>query len=314
MGKIAFIFPGQGSQQPGMGKLMAEAYASAADVFARADEVLGLPLSRLCFEGPAEELTLTVNTQPALLAVSVACYHVLEEAGLKPDVVAGHSLGEYSALVAARALSLEDALRTVRNRGRYMQEAVEVGVGAMAAILGAPRNVVEEVCREVCRDHPEWVCSPANFNSPQQIVIAGHAEAVQQAAERLRERGARRVVMLSVSAPFHCALMKPAEERLADDLRRLPFRDLQVPLITNVDAEVITSGERARDALMRQVSRPVRWEESIRRLVADGVSTFVEVGPGRVLTGLVKNIDRTVETLSVEDPASLQETLTRLGQ
>lgn len=314
MGKRAFIFPGQGSQQPGMGKLMADAYAGAAEVFARADDVLGLPLSRLCFDGPADELMLTVNTQPALLAVSWACYRVLEGAGVKPDFVAGHSLGEYTALVAARALSFEDALRTVRNRGRYMQEAVEVGVGAMAAILGTPRNVVEETCREVCREHPEWVCSPANFNSPQQIVIAGHAAAIEQAAERLRTRGARRVVMLPVSAPFHCALMKPAEERLAADLRDLPFQDLRVPLITNVDAEVTTSGERARDALMRQVSRPVRWEDSIRRLIELGVSTFVEVGPGRVLTGLVKNIDRTVEALSVEDPVSLQETLTRLGQ
>jgi len=294
-----------------MGKQMADVYPCAAATFADADRVLGIPLGRLCFEGPAEELNLTVNTQPALLTVSWACYRVLAEAGVTPDFVAGHSLGEYTALVAAGALTFEDALKTVRNRGRYMQDAVDVGVGAMAAVLGAPREVVEQTCREVSHDHPEWVCSPANFNSPQQIVIAGHTEAVRVAAERLQERGARRVVMLPVSAPFHCSLMTPAEDRLAIDLRRLSFQDLRVPLVTNVDAAVITTGAQARDALMRQVSRPVRWEESIRRLMAEGVTTFVEVGPGRVLTGLVKSIDRTLDTLSVEDPTGVSEVVAR---
>jgi [acyl-carrier-protein] S-malonyltransferase len=280
-------------------------------VFDMADRALGFSLSELCFNGPEEELKLTANTQPAILAVSIACYRTLEEAGLTPDFVAGHSLGEYSALVAAGALNLEEAVITVRRRGQYMQEAVDVGVGAMAAILGAKRELVEEVCREVAHDQ---VCSPANFNSPQQIVIAGHKQAVERAAEQLRARGARRAIMLQVSAPFHCELMKPAEERLTSDLRQLHVGDLRFPLVTNVDAEVIRSAGQARDALERQVSRPVRWEESVTKLIAEGVSTFVEVGPGRVLTGLVRQVDNSVRALNVEDAASLEEALKALGK
>jgi [acyl-carrier-protein] S-malonyltransferase len=294
-----------------MGRQLAEARPTSGEVFDLAERALGFRLSELCFNGPEDELKLTANTQPAMLTVSIACYRALEGAGLKPDFVAGHSLGEYSALVAAGALSLEDAVVTVRRRGQYMQGAVEVGVGAMAAILGAKREVVEEVCHEVAQDQ---VCSPANFNSPQQIVIAGHKQAVERAIEALRARGARRAIMLPVSAPFHCALMKPAEERLSKDLDELQFADLQVPLVTNVDAEVIASGHQAREALQRQVSRPVRWEESVKKLIAEGVTVFVEVGPGRVLCGLVRQIDNSVRALNVEDVASLEETIKVLAK
>lgn len=310
MGRIACVFPGQGSQYSGMGRRMAEAYALAQEVFERADAVLGFPLTRLCFEGDEEELKQTENTQPAILTTSVACYRVLEQAGVRPDFVAGHSLGEYTALVAAGALAFEDALRLVRQRGRYMQEAVPLGQGAMAAILGASVEVVEQVCREAAEGQ---VCAPANFNSPQQIVIAGHKEAVERAAALARERGARRVVLLPVSAPFHCALMRPAEDRLAEDLARVAFADLKIPLVNNVEAAIVTSGEAAREGLRRQVSRPVRWEESVRRLLAEGVTTFIEVGPGRVLSGLIRQIDRSARTLAVEDPDSLHETLKELG-
>ncbi|MCS6818092.1 MAG: ACP S-malonyltransferase [Blastocatellia bacterium] len=309
MSRIACVFPGQGSQYSGMGHRMAEAYASAREVFERADAALGFPISRLCFEGDEEELKRTENTQPAILTTSVACYRVLEQAGVRPDFVAGHSLGEYTALVAADSLAFEDAVGLVRRRGQYMQEAVPIGQGAMAAILGASVEVVEQVCREAAEGQ---VCAPANFNSPQQIVIAGHKEAVERAIALARERGARRVVLLPVSAPFHCALMQPAEERLAADLARVAFADLKIPLVNNVEAAIVTSGEAAREGLRRQVSRPVRWEESVRRLLAEGVTTFIEVGPGRVLSGLIRQIDRSVRTLAVEDPDSLEETLKEL--
>jgi [acyl-carrier-protein] S-malonyltransferase len=288
---------------------MAEAYPIAREVFERADAVLGFPLSRLCFEGEEHELLKTENTQPAILTTSIACYRVLEQAGVRPDFVAGHSLGEYTALVAADSLAFEDALILVRRRGQYMQEAVPLGQGAMAAILGMPADAVERLCREVAHGQ---VCAPANFNSPQQIVISGHAEAVERALALARERGARRAVRLPVSAPFHCALMQPAEDRLADDLARVAFADLAIPLVNNVDAAIITSGEAARDGLRRQVSRPVRWEESVRRLLAEGVTTFIEVGPGRVLSGLIRTIDRSVRTLAVDDPTSLEEVLKEL--
>jgi [acyl-carrier-protein] S-malonyltransferase len=288
---------------------MAEAYPIAREVFERADAVLGFPLSRLCFEGEEHELLKTENTQPAILTTSIACYRVLEQAGVRPDFVAGHSLGEYTALVAADSLAFEDALILVRRRGQYMQEAVPLGQGAMAAILGMPADAVERLCREVAHGQ---VCAPANFNSPQQIVISGHAEAVERALALARERGARRAVRLPVSAPFHCALMQPAEDRLADDLARVAFADLAIPLVNNVDAAIITSGEAARDGLRRQVSRPVRWEESVRRLLAEGVTTFIEVGPGRVLSGLIRTIDRSVRTLAVDDPISLEEVLKEL--
>src|ERR1044071_5208391 len=261
---LALIFPGQGSQAPGMGRELAEAYAAAREVFEEADEALGFALSRLCFEGLAEELQLTENTQPAILATSVAALRAAEREGLpRPGFVAGHSLGEYSALVAAGALSLKDAVQTVRKRGRYMQEAVPVGAGAMAAVLGGEFEMIEAVCREAA--HESEICSPANINSPGQIVIAGSAAAVERALPMLKERGAKRAIALKVSAPFHCALMLPAQERLAADLDRVEFKDLSVPLVTNVDAAVIRTGAEARASLVRQVSSPVRWRESVER-------------------------------------------------
>ncbi|MFL6336916.1 MAG: ACP S-malonyltransferase [Pyrinomonadaceae bacterium] len=305
---LAFIFPGQGSQAPGMGRELAEKYAAAREVFAEADEALGFPLSRLCFEGPAEELQLTENTQPAILAASVAALRAAEGRGLpRPDFVAGHSLGEYSALVAAGALSLRDAVTVVRKRGRYMQEAVPVGAGAMAAVLGAEIETVEAACREAAREGE--VCSPANLNSPGQIVIAGSAAAVERALPILKERGAKRAIPLKVSAPFHCALMLPAQERLAADLDGIEFKDLSVPLVTNVDAALIRTGAEARASLVRQVSSPVRWRESVELLTREGVGLFVEVGPGKVLSGLVRQTAPQARAVNVEDAASLEAAL-----
>lgn len=303
---LAFIFPGQGSQSPGMGRDLAENSEAARKVFEEADDALGFKISELCFQGPAEKLQLTETTQPAILTTSIAALRAVEEAGFpKPDFVAGHSLGEYSALVAAGALSLFDAVRTVRSRGRYMQEAAPVGSGAMAAVMGADLGLVMEACNEAAVGQ---VCSPANINSANQVVIAGDAAAVDRAIELLKERGAKRAIRLNVSAPFHCALMMPAQERLAEDLEKLDFHDLQVPLVTNVDAARITSGGDARDALVRQVSSPVRWHESVTYLIQEGVDTFAEVGPGKVLSGLVRQIDRAVRCLNVEDTASLSAT------
>ena len=306
---IAYIFPGQGSQYAGMGRDLAEKFPGARAVFEEADEALGFSLSQLCFNGPAEELQLTENTQPAILTVSIAAWRALEaQGGPVPQYVAGHSLGEYSALVAAGSLTLASAVRTVRARGRYMQEAVPVGTGAMAAILGADLNTVFEVCREA--QGAGEVCSPANINSPNQIVVAGHTKAVERAINLLKERGARRAVKLNVSAPFHCALMQPAQDRLAADLERMKFADLRVPLVTNVDAAVIQSGSEARDALVRQVSSPVRWRESVDLLTSKGVTTFVEIGPGKVLSGLVRQTATTARCLNVEDEVSLKKAVT----
>ena len=305
-GKLAYVFPGQGSQAPGMGQDLAENFPVAAAVFAEADEALGFSLSEMCFNGTAEELQLTENTQPAILTVSVAAYRAMESEGFpKPDYVAGHSLGEYSALVAAGGLSFADAVRTVRARGRYMQEAVPVGAGAMAAILGAEVSDVMAACGEARQGN---VCSPANINSPGQIVIAGDTAAVETAMALLKERGAKRVVKLNVSAPFHCALMMPAQEALSEDLKKLNFADLSVPLVTNVDAAEITTGDAARDALTRQVASTVRWQESVELLLANGVERFVEVGPGKVLTGLLRQIKREARGANVEDSASLAST------
>lgn len=304
--RLAFIFPGQGSQAPGMGRDLADNSEAARTVFEEADEALGFSISKLCFEGPAEELQLTENTQPAILTTSVAALRAVEAEGFpRPDFVAGHSLGEYSALVAAGALSLSDAVRTVRARGRYMQEAAPVGSGAMAAIMGADLGVIMEACNEAQQG---GVCSPANINSANQVVIAGDAAAVDRAIELLKERGAKRAIKLNVSAPFHCALMNPAQARLAEDLEKLEFHDLRVPLITNVDAAAIRDGGEARDSLVRQVSSPVRWHESVSYLVKEGVDTFVEVGPGKVLSGLVRQIERSVRCQNVEDAASLRVT------
>lgn len=309
MSKIAFIFPGQASQYAGMGKDLAEKFPVAHRVFEEADRALGFQISKLCFEGPEEELQLTMNTQPAILTVSVAAYRVLEEKGLQPDFVAGHSLGEYSALVAAGALSLFDAVQTVHDRGIYMQEAVPVGDGAMAAILGLPLDCVYQICADARMDED---CSAANINSPSQIVIAGSRGAVERAVKLATEAGAKRALLLNVSAPFHCRLMMPAQERLEHDLMRLDFDDLKFPLVTNVDAEFITTGLAARTSLVRQVSCPVMWEDSMRAMIDRGVDTFVEVGPGRVLSGLVKQIDRTRKMLNVEDEKTLTATLEAL--
>lgn len=308
--KIAFLFPGQGSQYPGMGRELAENFVVARKVFDAADAVLGFPISKLCFEGPAEELQLTANTQPAILTVSAAAAAVLREKGVHPDFVAGHSLGEYSALVAAGSLSLFDAVRLVRKRGQYMQEAVPVGQGAMAAILGLGGTVLEEICREAAQGE---VVSPANLNSPGQVVIAGSAAAVARAVELAKGRGAKRALMLNVSAPFHCALMKPAQNRLSVDLDATQVEDPQVPLVNNVNAQTVTSASVVREGLKQQVTAPVRWEESIQRLRAEGVELFVEVGPGKVLSGLVRQIDRAAECLRVEDSATLNEVVARLA-
>ncbi len=293
-----------------MGKALADAFPEARAVFAEADDALGLPLSRLCFEGPEAELQLTANTQPAILAASVAALRVLRSRGARPDWVAGHSLGEYSALVAGRAMELKDALVTVRRRGQYMQEAVPAGEGAMAAIIGLDLTAVETACRDAAQGQ---VVSPANMNGPGQVVIAGHASAVERASAACRGAGARKVVRLAVSAPFHCVLMAPAQDRLAVDLAKVVFRDTGVPLVNNVGARVVRTAQECREGLVRQVSAPVRWQEVVERLAAEGVTTFVEVGPGTVLIGLVRRIAKGAKLLHVEDPASLEKTLAALS-
>jgi [acyl-carrier-protein] S-malonyltransferase len=310
MGKVAFMFPGQASQYPGMGKELAEKFPAARAVFDEADKALGFSISKMCFEGTEDELKLTANTQPAILTCSVAVYRVAAEKGLQPDCVAGHSLGEYSALVAAGSLKFADAVQLVRKRGTYMQEAVPAGAGAMAAILGLSPAVVADACKRAAEGE---ICAPANLNSPEQTVISGHAGAVKRAVEIASQLGAKRAVILPVSAPFHSSLMMPAQEKLAGDLAKTEFRDLRFPLVTNVDADTITKGEEARDALVRQVSMPVRWEESVRLLIDEGVNTFVEVGPGRVLTGLLRQIERSVAALNIEDEKSLAATLEKIA-
>ncbi len=311
MGRLAYLFPGQGSQYRGMGKDIYDSFPRARAVFEEADKALAFPLSELCFNGSEEDLKLTANTQPALLTVSVAICRVLEEKGVRPDFVAGHSLGEYSALVACGALEFSAAVRLVRKRGEYMQMAVPPGEGAMAAILGLRPSEVGAICKRAAEGQ---VVAPANLNSPEQTVISGHAPAVKRAVELASAGGAKRAVMLAVSAPFHSELMRPAQEKLEADLRNTVFSPLQVPLVTNVDAAIINSGDEAREALIRQVSLPVRWEESMRELIAEGVTTFVEVGPGRVLTGLLRQIDRSVHVVNVEDSRSLETALERLAQ
>jgi [acyl-carrier-protein] S-malonyltransferase len=306
----AFVFPGQGSQKAGMGRALCEAFPESRAVYEQADRALGFALSRLCFEGPEEELQLTANTQPAILATSIAALAPLTARGIRPAWVAGHSLGEYSALVAAGVLSLADALVAVRRRGQYMQEAVPPGVGAMAAILGLELPAIEQACREAAQDE---VVSPANINSPGQAVVAGHAAAVDRAAERCSAAGAKRTVRLAVSAPFHCALMQPAQDRLAEDLRALAFRDPAVPLVNNVDARVVRSGDACRDGLVRQVSAAVRWQESVELLAREGVTTFVEVGAGAILCGLIRKTVKGARVLCVETPESLEQALRALG-
>ncbi len=309
MGKVAFLFPGQASQYSGMGKELSEKFPAALAVFEEADKALGLSVSKLCFEGSEDELKLTANTQPAILTVSVAAFRVLAEKGITADYVAGHSLGEYSALVAAGSLSFVDAVKLVRKRGTYMQDAVPVGQSSMAAIMGLSPTVVMDVCKRAAQGE---VCSPANLNSPEQTVISGAVGAVKRAVEIASQSGAKRAVVLPVSAPFHCALMLPAQQKLEKDLKATRFADLQMPLVTNVDADTIRSGEEASNALGRQVTMPVRWEESMRLLLDEGVNTFVEVGPGKVLTGLMRQIERSVTTLNVEDEKSFVATLDRI--
>lgn len=289
-----------------MGKDLAERYPIARQTFEEADDALGYKLSQICFEGPEEQLRLTEITQPAILTASVAAYRVVCEKGLRPSFVAGHSLGEYSAHVAAGTLTFADAVRTVRNRGQYMQEAVPVGVGAMAAILGMEPDKVDRVCHEAAQG---LVCEPANINSPEQIVISGHTHAVERATKLADERGAKKAKMLPVSAPFHCSLMKPAQDRLAADLNALTFSNPTIRVVCNVDAQEVREAARARDALIRQVTGAVKWEQSVRLLISRGVQRFVEVGPGKVLWGLMRQIDRTPTTAYVNDDASLQKTL-----
>jgi len=294
-----------------MGKDLAEQFPVAKQVFEKADEALGFALSDLCFNGPAEQLQLTENTQPAILTTSIAALRAMEAEGFgKADFVAGHSLGEYTALVAGASLSLSDAVKTVRVRGRYMQEAVPVGAGAMAAILGADLSTVMQACAEASDGQ---VCSPANINSQNQVVIAGNAEAIDRAMALLKGRGAKRAIKLQVSAPFHCALMRPAQDRLASDLHETTFEDLEIPLVTNVDAQAVTAGGEARDALVRQVSQTVRWLESVEFLIGHGVQSFMEIGPGKVLSGLVRQIDRSVSCVNVEDTVSLRAAREALG-
>lgn len=309
--QIAFLFPGQGSQAVGMGKALADAHPLAQQTFDEADEALGFKLSQLCFEGPEEQLRLTEHTQPAILTVSVAAWRLLDEKGIKPAFVAGHSLGEYSAHVASGTLAFADAVRAVRNRGKYMQEAVPVGTGAMAAIVGLNIDAVINICAESAQGE---ICEPANINSPDQIVISGNKAAVDHAVQLAEQKGAKRAKILPVSAPFHCSLMKPAQERLAADLEKLKFEAPRIPVVSNVYARPVEEAESAREALIRQVTGSVKWGESVQWLIGRGVEIFVEVGPGKVLFGLMRQIDRTKKCLNVEDDASLNKTLEFLSQ
>ncbi|HKH97498.1 MAG TPA: ACP S-malonyltransferase [Candidatus Sulfotelmatobacter sp.] len=308
---IALLFPGQGSQSVGMGKDLFEKYPVARQTFEEADDALGYKLSQLCFAGPEEQLRLTEITQPAILTVSVAALRVLENHIPKPAYVAGHSLGEYSAHVASGTFRFADAVRTVRNRGKYMQEAVPVGVGAMAAVLGMDVEKVTAVCRDAAQGE---VCEPANINSPEQIVISGNTAAVERAAKLAEERGAKKAKMLPVSAPFHCSLMKPAQDRLEADLNALSMQKPAYPVACNVDAELVTDDLRARDTLVRQVTGSVKWDPCVRLLIGLGVQTFIEVGPGKVLWGLMRQIDRSKTCLAVGDDASLAKTLESLAR
>jgi len=308
---IAFLFPGQGSQAVGMGKDLAEKYPAARQTFDEADEALGYKLSTVCFEGPEDQLRLNEITQPAILTVSVAVLRVLETRIPKPSYVAGHSLGEYSAHVTSGTFGFAEAVRTVRNRGKYMQEAVPVGIGAMAAILGMEAAKITAVCKDAAQGE---VCEPANLNSPEQIVISGNRAAVERAAKLAEERGAKRAKLLPVSAPFHCSLMKPAQDRLEKDLNALPMRKPVYPVACNVEAELVTDEQRARDTLVRQVTGAVKWEQCMRLLIAQGVQTFLEIGSGKVLCALMRQIDRSKTCVNVSDDATLAKALESLAK
>ena len=304
MKSIAFIFPGQGSQYVGMGRELFENFSVARQIFEEADDTLHFSISGLCFKGPEEALKLTENTQPAVLTTSVAALKVLQaEKGMAPQFAAGHSLGEYTALVASEAFSFSQAAKIVRLRGKFMQEAVPVGEGTMAAVLGMEREQVEKLCEELSSGE---VLAPANFNSPGQIVIAGNTEAVERAVERVKQEG-KKAVLLPVSAPFHCSLMKPAGERLEKALEEISVSDLKIPVVTNVEAEANTSKETVKGLLVAQVSSPVRWEESMRKMIEKGIEQVVEIGPGKVLSGLMKRIDSRVEAKNIEDLQTLKK-------
>ncbi|MHB1126014.1 MAG: ACP S-malonyltransferase [Bacillota bacterium] len=311
MGKLAFVFPGQGSQYVGMGQQLAESCPEARQVFDDADRALGFSISRICFEGPEETLKQTMYTQPAILTVSIACLQVLSARGIRPEFAAGHSLGEYSALVAAGVLDFTDAIRLVHARGRYMEEAVPGGRGTMAAILGLTGDEVQEVCRQVSGS---GLVQPANFNCPGQVVIAGERAAVVAAMEMAVERGAKKAVPLTVSGPFHSTLMRPAGDKLAGNIQETTFSEPGFPVVANVSADYIHYAEEARALLIRQVSEPVLWEQSVRRLLADGADRFVEVGPERVLSGLIRKIDNGVSNMNIDDTGSMEKTLASLGE
>jgi len=310
MGKLAFLFPGQGAQYIGMGKQIADEYKSADAIFDEAPEVLGFDMKKMIFEGDEETLKITENTQPAILTTSVALLQPVLEKGIKPDVVAGLSLGEYSAHVAAGTMTFRDAVALVRKRGKFMQEAVPVGVGTMAAIIGLDSEAVKECCKKASS---EGIVEPANFNCPGQITVAGEVKAVEKALEIAKEMGAKRAMLLAVSAPFHCSMLKPAGDKLAAELERVTLGDMQIPVVTNVTAEYIIDKDKVKDLLIRQVSSSVLFEDSIRNMIEDGVDTFVEIGPGKVLSGFVKKINKEMKTLNVEDIESLNKTLQELG-